>query len=239
MATFPHQTGADFKRHAARDISDPSVSLSFDPDQPRDENGRWADAGGGGAWPVPDDSDRVFGGQPNDYKRIEASGKAWQAGLTRDEEDTLRSYTQTSYGDVNRYLRGGEDVRDAKAFADTITKALDKAKDIPPPAVVWRGLHTDKSTTHGVLAKLNPGDVIRLKGFQSTSVEPSFAKRWSGAASNLIMEIKPKSGAYLGGLTSKNEGEYLLPHNAEYRVVGRKTVNFSRDKRDVIQLEML
>jgi hypothetical protein len=136
-----------------------------------------------------------------------------------------------------------------------LQQLLNDAPDPPPPQLVWRGIQdasvqTKKSLNMG---KYKEGDVFELTGFQSSSLDPSTARSFSGKGiggeGGTILEIAPKKGAYLEPITAyKGEREFLIPANSKFRVIGRKKVKgqFSFEKpllegeyMDVLQVEML
>jgi hypothetical protein len=189
-----------------------------------------------GGWPIADDVVRTRG--ENYHKQVSEAGNKWTAKLTAGERSALTAYTGSSYGSVNSSLRSGGDGGQTGA---RIAAALAKADPPPPPDLVWRGV--SGSGAKAFAGSLEAGDVITMKGFQSTSINPGFAAGWGSG--QVLFEIKPSRGGFVKGISShKNEDEYLLPHAAKYTVVGTKTIKMSGGKghaaveKTVIQLEM-
>lgn len=196
----------------------------------------------GPSWPYKDGERRV---SPK-ADEVAQTFLNWNRDLSDSERDALSKYTAEAYQDINRTLRGVDidgdwDSNDLTKWANDITAALDRAPKPPPPAVVYRGVSGQR------FANLKPGDVIRMDGFQSTSIDPVVARNWSGVAygdnAGTMFEIKPTQGAYVAESSSagEDEKEFLLPHGRYYRVVGKDRVFL--DQHDVntpiVKLEML
>jgi hypothetical protein len=190
-------------------------------------------AGKAGAWPISDDTSRVMGTSTPDA--LDKVGHTWETKLTSAERASVKGYTGSGYTSINESLRQGGSGGALSGSAARIASAIDKHDSPPPPELVWRGV------SHGgvgsVAASLGAGDVIELKGFQSTSIKPEFAHSWG--AGKTIFEIKPSKGAYVKVVSShSHEYEYLLPHAAKYTVAGVKNVKFGSNTHKVVQLEM-
>lgn len=186
-----------------------------------------------GDWPIDEKVNRVRGGNYPDVVAKKYDG--WINSLPFDERGSLSDYTGSVYDSVNRDLRKPGST--PTAFATRITKALEKAPKPPPPELVWRGLRGG-SETQAFVSKLASGDVIDMRGFQSTSIRPDFARSWSEGG--VLFEIKPSAGGYIRHI-SKHDSEYefLLPHAAKYKVRGWSKVFIDGEIVNVIQLEML
>jgi hypothetical protein len=103
-----------------------------------------------------------------------------------------------------------------------------------------------------------------MSGFQSTSIDPTAAARFtsSGTAEGVLLEIKPTTGGYIGRSKSTkvpalsehfDEWEFVLPSGKQYVVRGVRDVPITTRKYSgvldryedtettyrVIQLEML
>lgn len=205
------------------------------------------------AWPIGDDVVRT---QSTTYAQtVERKYTHWVNSLTEEQRAAIHRYTGIEYQEINHGLRYPHLPQPASyaRYTETrtqIAKALDTAKAIakpPPPELVWRGMSNQGAKQFA--AKLDTGDIIKLDGFQSTSIDPHFASKWS-MDEGIIYEIKPVSGAYVKALSgSPREYEYLLPHGQQYKVRGRVTIKMQiKDpynlkpivrERTVIQLEML
>ncbi len=187
-----------------------------------------------GKWPIDDDITRTIG--KNYPAKMEAIGQKWANTLTADERGAIGSYTGAGYDALNSALRAGTAGTVHTKKAQNIATALDKAPKPPPPELVWRG----SNVTAAFLQTLAAGDVVALKGFQSTSLNPTTAKSWSGGST--VLEIKPAKGGYVRPISShKAEYEYLLPHGAKYTLRGVKKIfinDYNKTPITVLQLEM-
>ena len=186
-----------------------------------------------GSWPIGDDVERRLGASTPTI--LQSAGSKWAKGLTAGELDAIRSYTGSGYSSLNEALHKGELSAYLKSKAGRIDAALAKAPKPPPPELVWRG----SRLTSAYLETLSVGDVVGLKGFQSSTINPGTAKGWAGGGT--VLEIKPSKGAYLRPISShKSEYEYLLPHGAKYTLRGLKKVSTGGKGNfmTVVQLEM-
>ena len=186
-------------------------------------------------WPIQDDVIRTKG---NTYSNtVKDHYKTWMNSLGSDEQLAISGYTGSSYGQMNSYLRGqtGADMQLVKRI-DSLQSTLMKAPTPPPPDLVWRACATKGSENFA--GKLSTGSVIKMQGFQSTSIEPKFAADWK--QTDYVFEIQPAKGAYVNPISShKSEYEFILPHDASYEVIGRTEVFLGSTKRKVLQLRML
>ena len=186
-------------------------------------------------WPIADDVQRTIGSKYPEA--VSRHGAKWKRTLAARESEAIRSYTGSGYQTMNEYLRNGGSINGdewAAQSSKAVQTALMNAPQPPPPELVWRGVSRWPE-------EFTAGSVQRFKGFQSTTIDPKFAEGWSST----LLEIKPKRGAYIQPLSMhKAEMEYLLPHNAEFKVIGRRRVKF-KDRygnvyeRDVVQLEQV
>ena len=183
-------------------------------------------------WPIDETVTRQMG--TTYFHEIEKGGKAWRKSVTQQEADAVQHYTGAG-SHINSNLRHGQPLN---AAGQLIQSALFKGPKPPPPELVWRGVPGVASPE--LIKSLNAGDVIRIKGFQSTSVNPEKGNSWSSGQT--LFEIKPAQGAYAGAVSGHtSEREYLLPHGMKYTVRGAKMVPIGTSKklRQVIQLEMV
>ena len=139
---------------------------------------------------------------------------------------------------MNSALRSDKPIEGhVKGQIANVEKALAKAPSPPPPELVWRG--ASNKGAQEFVAGLSAGDVITMKGFQSTSINPTFAHGWGGG--QVLFEIKPAKGAYVRPISHHSgEYEYLLPHGAKYTVRGMAKIKLggSASPVNVVQLEM-
>ena len=195
-------------------------------------------------WPINDLVVRDIG-QKYQYE-IETHNKHWLSGLSSGEQKAIDSYTGSGYGDMNSALRSGKPASYSvtNQRIKDLTTALNKAPKAPPPDLVWRGVRSGSAAQ--IYKKLTPGQIIEMKGFQSTSIKPSFAADWAGSE-GVIFEIKPKQGGLVRTIsaTGIGEHEFLLNHGEKYRVRGAVMVKMKQQHGSgikqvrVIQLEHL
>jgi hypothetical protein len=150
--------------------------------------------------------------------------------FSTQDEDALRAYTTIAYQDINAYLRDGTkplDRRTPKVLRD-LAGAMAKLPPIKPPVTVYRGLtikgnEIDKFIGD-IMKKAESGNPLKLKGYQSTSLNPEVADRFKVTYGEegvvpVRMQVRANKGAYLEGTTVvPNEQELLLPAGNKYKV---------------------
>jgi hypothetical protein len=226
----------------------------FDPDQPRDEQGRWSETAGGGGWEWGDDEARFSLQPPADVvdQGVKLADGEWAQAAQR--------YTTGGYKRINGALRSGEQMdRDDAADAEKLRSLMRDHE----PQTTWRGLRigpgarwgapTDEETYNRVAdwaeENFQPGDEVELGGFQSTSygIQPALDAALGKDDPGVIFEIRSNRGVYLGNVTEwDDEDELLLPDDSRFRV-GKvlREVQFEdvlEDKsvtRTVVQLEQI
>ena len=150
-----------------------------------------------------------------------------QSVATQEELSALRIWSGESYADINRYMRGGENVgRSLKNTAENIENVLNKTST-PRDLIVRRG-----TGTREIFAdmpdgwKQDPtkliGKSFRDKGFVATS--PVKSGGFSGAgqtqAEMFIKVPKGTKGAYIvSAAKNSDEAEFLLQRGYSYRIV--------------------
>lgn len=202
----------------------------------------------GSSWPIDDGTVRHKLARTGVTKLYDS----WKNGLTPEQREIVTAYTRGAYAEMNHYLREPWDAPEGTPVLKKIAQLKQTLDTAPPPPkdlLVWRGI--DPRAVEDV----DVGDVLTLNGFQSASLDPHLAATFRAKAS-LLMEIKPISGAYIhsmsaykthGGKHNKiPEYEFLIPHGAQYRVMGFKKLPVSQWSngqdpvtRTVVQLEQL
>jgi hypothetical protein len=143
----------------------------YNPNQPRDRQGRFATGG-------------AIGGRPPYSTKAKAQ---WRKMLERDDPEALsaiRQYGNFGYEKVSRTLRSGH-----RADAETkrMIAGLDRAFRSAPKytETVYRGIELHRSEVGAALRQFRPGRTLRMKSFASTSKSEKVAKeqfaRWSDA----------------------------------------------------------
>ncbi len=138
----------------------------------------------------------------------------WLESLTDEERESIRTYTGSSYRDINRSLRSGED---GGLFVDTvkhISAGLHKFK-LDQDIIVYRGLDDN---IFGMPANELPGVQFKDLAFASTSLLES--KSFGG---KIKMEIRVPTnvkGACINPLSKYKDEEYefLLDRETEFLI---------------------
>lgn len=194
----------------------------------------------------------------------EAAG-AFATSLSDAERAALKSYTVgNDFREVNGPLRAGKPPDKLTGRAGEMNAQwqamYDKSPVYKPPVTVYRGIKMDKADVPRLLAlaeeaqKSGGKKLLRVAGWQSTSLRPEIAHGFSGPSSP-IFEIAAHKGPYLGdtphgpGIShfsdpARAEAEMLLPPNQTYRVVGIEHRDIpmrggGTEKRQVIRLEQV
>jgi|TARA_R110000824_G_scaffold21078_6_gene78885 predicted ABC-type ATPase len=194
-------------------------------------------------WPLSDTDVRGFSRESVESARYKYG--TYVEGLPKGtikaiEQYTSISATRTSYDSVNKLLRNRPARLNPRAKA--IQKAAQDAPTPPPPEVVWRGVQGD------MMSDFKDGDIFRLNGFQSTTLDARYAARQG----DTVLEIVPVRGVYVESISEFGfEAEFLIPHKAKYEIIGRKRVRIESKagrqgrsgaqffERDVIQVQMM
>lgn len=177
------------------------VGDAFDPSEPRDENGRWANAG--------------FG-----QKSGEATAELYKIydktlgknELTSTEKDALTKYTGDNFLTINKGLRAGR----SSGIVTQLDSALSKTS-LPRDMVLYRGVGT--TLADKVFDKWNKSDGQPIeftdRAFVSTSARRNVAKNFS----RNIMEVRVPKGSHGLPVPNGNEDEIILKRDSKFRVV--------------------
>lgn len=175
---------------------DPHFLSKFDPDQPRDADGRWSETGAASA----------------QDERADVEHYAREAGAATALNGNLRE---------GKALSPGQE-RMRRALEASITRAGVADK----PFTVYRGAAIPFEKLGPALAAVEAGKPVELTltGFQSTSLDYRVAAS-SGVAqpgkSQVVFEIETRRGAPLHEVSPhKSEREVLLGHGWTYQVTG-------------------
>ena len=193
-------------------------------------------------WPISDKVPRDMGEKYQ--KQVFKHYEDYASKLSVKEMEALETYTGSYYNMINSKLRKNPNQLTDEAVH--IQKAIDNAPKPPPPELVWRGVNEK-----ALQGKID-GEVLQLDGFQSSSIDPSTAKKFfhRKGSENIVLEIRPTKGLYTQPVAqsrgfSMGESEFLLPHKTKVRIVGRKEVEFRTSggvherKQLVVQVEMV
>jgi hypothetical protein len=195
-----------------RDTAKASKSLrGFDPNEPRDEDGKWTDGGGGDAGA----GGSVSAGEPVDPSTSDK--------LSKPEQDAITYYQGDGFSKINDSLRKGNAPGE---YAKRLDSAIGKFKLIQP-TTVFRGVgNTLSKQLADKWRDREPGDtpiIFQDKAFVSTSTSQKVAERFS---KNTIKFILPKGHTALPITDRENSGEaeVLIARGSKFRVTNvRKT----------------
>jgi SPP1 gp7 family putative phage head morphogenesis protein len=191
------------------------ASKDYDPDQPRDEAGRFS-SNGGSAEPVSDVQAAV----------------------------SLRMYTAYGHDIINNSLRGTRDDEAVREETQRSIAGLDALISnysvLPENTVLYRGIAGEIAED---FKSLQPGDTFTDKGYTSATSEEYIAQKFGTESGrfgnvpyvNLIIDAPagsralnvdeyvnskyiPGTGRYEGGFTPRNESEFILPRDATFEV---------------------
>lgn len=163
---------------------------------------------------------RNFESNPDDFR-----DKEWVSGLSREEKQAIRNYTQSSYS-INSVLRQDVDVNDywnesEKLTVKHLNSVLERAS-IPNDGYVFRGIS-------GKWFPKEKGTTYTDRAFMSTSASPEVAINWGRTQIMRIAVKKGQKGAYIDDVSLRGgEKELILPRNSVFTIVGvRKIQHFS------------
>jgi hypothetical protein len=207
----------------------------FDPNQPRDDDGKWTDGGvdpetgmGKVNLKTKKESKVLDYGYGKDEFEIREDIFATYGDVeyTTDEDGAIHNYTGSGYQLINELLRHGKPEDDDNEFEEEeesieyLKKAARKTK-LKTDTILYRGSGFDE--------EILVGSTIRDKGFSSTSLRPEVAEEFTSSDHNAdkefkyVMRIKAPKGT--NGIfpataeVSSTENEFILPPNAGFKVV--------------------
>lgn len=226
------------------------------PAKPAPDAPRFAFPAGGQLPPKNAAADRGLRAAFSALKAAPSETKALHAYTTDDV------FKPDSYTTINAHLRGtlrDEEVNDFAAqsgmkpdeYRDRMRGAITELDrflsraTLPEPVLVTRGLRLGPAAGKEFLARVErcaaSGEPVQLKGYQSTTVDPSVAaESFGGGSTGVLLEIAAARGAYVAGISdAPEEAELLLPRDCNYRVAGFREVKARGKTVRVIQLEQL
>lgn len=151
--------------------------------------------------------------------RKESETSYGRHGLTPDEYAAAQVYSGWSYRSINNALRSPNEATEkqreqAKAFEKTINRALERLN--AQPGVAYRGIGENRL---GALGNVKPDDVIRDKGFASSSTSRNVA---TGFGRHTLV-ITHKSGRDFSKVVGGGEKEVLFKTGTKFRVTKVET----------------
>lgn len=174
--------------------------MAFNPDQPRDEHGRWA---------ATFSSDR----KTAEREVNELHGKVLPAPLTEEEKKAVDSYVYGNYEAMNRGLRKEGRTSDKVSALDAVIAKT----ALPHDVVVYRG--TGDTLGRKIYDQWKSGKrniEFVDKGFVSTSAHKSVADSFS--LFNRI-EIRIPKGSKALPVYNGGEAEVILPRGSKFKVI--------------------
>ena len=135
------------------------------------------------------------------------------------ELEAIKTYTDRAYVDINSELNNLENIDNDEllGYVQNIDSALEKGKT-PAPFNVFFVLDGE-----GVSQQLQPGMVIQVSGYRSTTINPDIVLQHSQQASiPIIMQVAvpvKSAGMYIEDYSvSPEEFEFVLPRGSTIRI---------------------
>ncbi len=135
-------------------------------------------------------------------------------GMSVAENQAIRRYTGSGYGELNRALRQNKELdKDTTAFVEIMNSGLKKLR--PYEGIVRRGVDLPPE----VLEQHKVGEIITYAAFTSTSIGSGF-----GNSHKFI--IQSKTGRYVDPISAtQGENEVIFLPNTKFRILSKKVVN--------------
>ena len=168
------------------------MTKDFNPDEPRDESGKWTTGGASGA-PKPAGptggklADRMFAANKNIPPKMGINETAAKA--TLEERQAVSGYKDGKYREMNKYLALkslGKDVSHLPGWVQDRVKAMDEAIErlgtVLKEGLLYRGISSPEVKAKDWKAAI--GTNIDWPGFTSASKDYSFSKMsksWAGS----------------------------------------------------------
>ena len=225
----------------------------YDPDQPRDEDGKFGSGGGGGGG---EDKKNTIGTNESkveiDPDLEEMAGTVEYAATAEDvlnEEQgdyiatldgfthsALGSYTGNAHANINKQLRGAPpppppaDIRPRlERQAQRIDGAIRGAPPLEEGIIVYRGIG---SRAEDSFQSAPVGATFTDNGIVSTSLNLGTADAFTGAKTDTLLKVRVPAGskALTVGKITANPGEFevLLPTKTAFTVVGKERLGDGR-----------
>lgn len=229
----------------------------YDPDQPRDESGKWTNgAGGTGRGPgrFQQDERRPIAGPRNprgfpedDYVRgedlpdrieralessLENSENFKDVHMSWEAKEAQQQYQGGQYVYMSLNVKtDGEQYEELTPAVQALQEALmDDQLYLRDPIVTYRGISVDNADDF--IDKLEVGSTLKTSGFQSSASDPETAAKFLSSSGGVTGTINLDRGVMLEiranqGLHLGGETEFLMPHGSQYRVVAIKDMDFN------------
>jgi len=191
----------------------------YDPDQPRDEAGKWSETG-------------VVSGARTEVEPTREASDAWWGSLNADERAAMDMYTSNvGHIDMNKILRAEPGAwRPTNPAAESAARVLSdvlKRTAVPDRVVSWRGVRAvETAERYARFKAMRPGDEFVDRGFMSTSPDERLAREYMRGDRRVLFKLTLRGalGAYVEpppGATKLEDwpsSEWLLAPGATVRV---------------------
>ncbi len=238
IAFSPTQIKSAIGNEGTFDPANPDITKSFDPSQPRGDDGRWIDD-----YRIVDasldqekaDELRAIITDPIQRAKFEAKllelyaklppYRRWEATLSSEQKQLLHEW-----GAFGGHIRASQ-----KGEGNVSPERLQRWKELLDSAqkyegTVYRGLSRISDKT---LAKWEEAGAITLVNDQSASVSEQTSEKFTG---NVLLKVNQKSGAWLGDVTSVfygddaqlggvDEQEVVLRMGTTYKIDSMQFIN--------------
>lgn len=227
----------------------------YDPDQPRDEDGKFGSGGGGGG--SDDDGEEGDGGESGDdsefgetteqamrqEEKVQEQQAEYVDSLDTIQQDAIVNYTGEGYRDINKFYRGAppppltdEQIAELDYTTAMLESAVMEAPPLAAPVTVYRGmtpvaLGLDKFESDDQAYQELVGTTFKDEGFVSTSFSPDATEGFGGQNAVTLEITAPAGSAGLAvGSISENftEFEFLMPPGREFEITGTRMVGNQR-----------
>lgn len=166
--------------------------------------------------------------------------------------NAVQAYTNSRFCvEANEALRSGKPMsEDTAAKTKELSAAIQKAPTLKSPILTYRGVSLDPQAYQQMLDHLSSNNELTMKGFVSSTINPSAAVNFSlkvGGGTQaagperkqLMFEIAAKKGLYVSSVSKfEGEREYLMDHGSRFKIVGVKTVKYGRRGEPIVTVQM-
>lgn len=226
------------------------ILKEFDPNQPRDDHGRWTSDGGDDR-EAQDGVDRAFKVSDVKYRNAirskyddafvsQEDARSASRGhfISHEESEAITYYHGYGYKPMNGMLRGtpgfaassGASLSQINAHVENLQNVIQESH-LPEDMVLFRGGFLKAE----IAASMKPGSVVSDKGFVSASMSINVAGKFATGPllasgeqrERVIIRIEaPKGSNGLIHRTNSAEAEVILPHDSKFMVAAAKTYEF-------------
>jgi hypothetical protein len=195
------------------------ITLNYDPDQPRDDDGKFGEGAGGGSESAPSEpAPKMWGGQVTQNHKAVAQSTLGRP-LTQKEDYAFSYYAQDSRG-FNGPLRSGT------AMTGDYPEGLSRMDKVFKDASLSHDIEAFRSVSPELYAAISErvGGVFTDKGFVSTSASPNFIKEQAMGKGDTSVRVKMPKGskalpiAHVAKGNFKGQAEILIDRDSTFKV---------------------